>query len=144
MGIRGVGRRTVEIQLGRRLRADAGKLHRFSATTDIKRLARTQVKRCTVDQHFGRATDVDQAQFPAFEEVAGACVFGQRFAKSYAFAHRHDAAHDDAVDLAVGQRHRVGLKHVFDQKVTAQAIGVQGTGVVAMDGLTNVHGVFSP
>ena len=144
MRIRGVGWRTVEVQLSRCLRADAGKLHRFSAAADVQRLARAQVKRCTVDQHFGRATDIDQAQFPPFQEVAGACMFGQRFAEGHAFAHRHDATHDDAVDLAVGQRHRVGLKHVFDQEVTAQAIGVQGTGVVAVDRLTNVHGVFSP
>jgi hypothetical protein len=78
-----------------------------------------------VGHHQGGAADVDQAQFAALQEEVGAGVAAQLGREAHRLRHRHDAAHDDAVDLAVGQRGPVGLEQVLDQEMPAQAGGVQ-------------------
>ena len=50
-----------------------------------------------------------------------------------------DAANDDAVDLAVGQRGLLGHEQVLDQEVSAQPAGVEGSRLFAMDGLPDLH-----
>ena len=50
------------------------------------------------------------------------------------------AAHDDPVDLAVGERELVGHEDPVDEEVAAQALGVEGADVVAVDRLADIHG----
>jgi hypothetical protein len=62
--------------------------------------------------------------------------------EAHHLAHRVDAAHDDAVDLAVGQRGLLRLEQLLHQEVAAQPGGVECAGVFAVDGLADVHGRF--
>jgi hypothetical protein len=68
-------------------------------------------------------------------------VAAQLRRKAHCLAHRHDAAHDDAVDLAVGQRGLIRLEQAVDQKMPTQAFGVERFDVVAVNGLANFHGM---
>jgi hypothetical protein len=75
------------------------------------------------------------------QEKIGTGVPAQLGRKGHGAAYRHDAAGDDAVNLAVGQGGFIWLKKTINQKVPTQAFGVEGFEMFAVNGLANVHEV---
>jgi hypothetical protein len=137
-----VGGGAVEVELGRRGGVHALEAQELGALADVKRLARADLEHRAVHRHPAGAADVDQAQLAALQEEVGAGVLAQLGREADSLCDRLDAAHDDPVDLAVGQRRLVGLEQVLHHEVAAQAGGVQAAGVLAVDGLADFHGFF--
>ena len=55
------------------------------------------------------------------------------------FGHWHNAANNDAVDVAVDHGVFICDKHFFDQKLITQPLSVQGFRMRTMDALSYVH-----
>ena len=73
----------------------------------------------TVNGDSARAADVDHTQFATFQEIGYAKLFTDFTADGDRFCHRHNAADDDAVNVAVNHRVFVSHEHFLNQKLLA-------------------------
>ena len=133
-------RRAVQVELGRMRRLRAAKAHVLRTRADVERLARADLVGRAVDDDRAWPADVDRAQLAALEKAAHRELPRELRREPDLSLHRHHAADDDAVDLAVGQAELIGKEQALDEKVAAQRRGVERLHVLAVQRLADVHG----
>jgi hypothetical protein len=106
--------RAVVVELRRFTAIDAGEYHFFGALAHIQRIAMTDLVALTVNGNGARTADVDHAQFTTLQEVAHAKLFADFTAHGDGFCDRHDAAHNDAVNVAVHHGVLIRDKHFLN------------------------------
>ena len=92
-----------------------------------------------VNGNRARAADIDHTQLTTFEEIGYAQLFADFATHRDGFGHWHNAANNDAVDVAVDHGVFICDKHFFDQKLITQPLSVQGFRMRTMDALSYVH-----
>ena len=65
------------------------------------------------------ATDVDESKLTSLEEEVGPGVPSELTGELNRLLNGHDSAHNDSIDLAVGEGDLIRLKEVLDQEVSA-------------------------
>ena len=120
-------------------RIEAAEQQLARAHADIQRLLRTKLVPYPVDANLGGTTDVDDPHLPALQEVVHAVGLADPVRQPDRLVERHDAAHHDPADLAVGHGQFAWPEHLRDEELAAQALGIEGTGMRGMDGLAGFH-----
>ena len=109
-----MSRGAVVVKLRRFAGINAGEHHLFRAFADVQRVAVTNFVALAIDGNGARPADVNHAQFTAFEEVAHAQLFAHFTAHGDGFRHRHNPAHNNAVNMAVDHGVLVGFEHLLN------------------------------
>ena len=78
-----------------------------------------------------RAADIDDPHLPALQEEVHAVGLAEPVRQPDRAGERHDAAHHDPVDLAVGHGQLARPEHLRDEELAAQALGVERAGMRA-------------
>ena len=110
----GVGRRAVVVELRRPAGVDAGKDHVFRPFTHVQRLAMANLIAPSVYGDGARPADVNHPQLATFEEIIHAQLFTDLAAHGDGFRDGHNAAHNNAVDMAVNHGVPVSLEYLLD------------------------------
>ncbi|MNT49737.1 hypothetical protein D3C72_1866090 [compost metagenome] len=134
-----MGRGAVVVELGRLRGIGTGKAQGTGTLADVERLGLGYFIGSAIHDHHARATDIDKAKLAPLQEIGDAKGLAELIGESQRPIHRHDAAEYDAVDVAVSHGQPVRAEDLFHQKLTAQALGVELFGVIAVDALTSLH-----
>ena len=93
---------------------DAGKDHLFRPFTDVQRIAVTNLEALAVYGNRARPADINHPQLTTLQKIAHAQLFTHFPAHGDGFCHRHNAADNNAVDMAVDHGVLVGLEHLLN------------------------------
>ncbi len=107
-------RGAVVVELRRFAAIDAGEDHFLRAFSDVQGIAMADLIALTVNGDGARAANVNHAQLTTLQEEADAKLLAHFTPNRDRFCHRHDAANNDAVNVAVHHGVLIRDKHFLD------------------------------
>ncbi|MNP32150.1 hypothetical protein D3C76_1253160 [compost metagenome] len=112
--ISGMSRGAVVVKLRRLAAINAGEHHFLRAFSDIQRIAVANFKTLAVNRNRAWSADVNHTQLATLQEIAHAQLFAHFAAHGDGFTGWHNAADDDAVDVAVHHGVLISNKHLLN------------------------------
>ena len=113
--------------MGRMSRILGGQGDFPASSAHIQAVACSQFIHSAVHRHRSCSTDIDNAQFTALKKILRTEFFSG--IQRQHLIHRHGAACDDSVDMAVHHFHDIFLKQIINQKLIPKSGRVIGLDV---------------